>query len=248
MDKIKVAIVEDEFPIAEDIRLRLIKSGYEAAAIFDRAETALPVILRTIPDILLIDIRLSGKVDGITLVEDVRKCIDIPVIYITANSDKSTYERARKTLPSAFLVKPFTPETLLASIDLALYNFSDKCVKTDVQADSLRPDFHTLINQKLFIRVNGKHKKIDPVAIEYVQADGSYITLHTDKEQFVLSQNLRQFLQKTTIPGLIRVHRSYLVNISKVDSFTEDTIFLGRERIPVSESYRADFLKAIHCL
>src|SRR5690242_13089877 len=104
MDKIRVVIVEDEFPIAEDIKLRLEKDGYEVLSVFDSAESALPYILQNNPDILLADIKLLGKTDGINMVEQVQQKMKLPVIYITANSDKVTYDRARKTNPHAFLV------------------------------------------------------------------------------------------------------------------------------------------------
>lgn len=250
MNKMKVVIVEDEFPIAEDIRMRLEQFGYDVLSIFDRAETACEFIKQHLPDILLVDIRLLGNMDGITMVEKIQNKVDIPIVYITANSDKATYERAKMTRPSAFLVKPFTSETLAASIDLALYNFSEKNTPSEINRISTLPqlDFQTIIHQHLFIRTNGKHKKINRDSIRFAQASGSYTILHTDDDQFTISQNLSQFILKSPMPDLIRVHRSYLINIAKVEGFDEAHVFIGKYRIPISESYRADFLNRIHCI
>ena len=123
-EKIKIVIVEDEFVIAEDIRGRLEDAGYEVADIFDTAEAALPFIISISPDIVLVDINLRGKMNGIEMVEELKLKANLPIAYITASSDAVTYERARSTLPHAFLVKPFTTANLLMAVDLALYHFS----------------------------------------------------------------------------------------------------------------------------
>jgi len=252
MNKIRVVIVEDEFPIAEDIRLRLEQSDYEVLSVFDRAETALPFILKSNPDILLADIKLLGKTDGISMVEELQQQVKLPVIYITANSDKATYDRAKKTNPHAFLVKPFSTINLLAAIDLALYNFSMGQSPQDISRNTVGinelTDEQFLVNQCLFIRTNGKHKKILSENILYVEASGSYIHLQTVTERFTLSQNLSQFQKKSPLAGFVRIHRSYIVNINKVDSFEESYVFIQNNKLPMSDLYKKEFLSRIHCL
>jgi DNA-binding LytR/AlgR family response regulator len=221
-------------------------------SIFDRAETALPFILKNNPDLLLADIKLLGKTDGISMVEELQRQVKLPVIYITANSDKATYDRAKKTNPHAFLVKPFSTINLLAAIDLALYNFSSGQSPHDISRNSVASHHHTdgqfLVNQCLFIRTNGKHKKVVSDNILYIEASGSYIHIQTLSERFTLSQNLSQFQKKTPLADFVRVHRSYLINITKVEAFDEAHVFIGNQRIPISETYRADFLNRIHCI
>lgn len=250
MNNIRIVIVEDEFVIAEDIASLLQSHGYHVAGVYRSAESALPQILKQPPDLLLVDINLAGALSGIYLVSKVSEQITLPVIYITANSDPDTYNRARSTKPNAFLIKPFTPANLLASIDLALYNFSRDESPAQIKSFSkdVENDFQTVINQNLFIRVNGKHKKIAPESILYAEASGSYTVLKTDTEHFTISQNLSQFTQKTPLLDLIRIHRSYLVNIKRVDSFDEANVWIGKERIPIGESYKSNFMSRIHCI
>jgi len=252
MNKIRVVIVEDEFPIAEDIRSRLEQHGYEVLSVFDRAEGALQFIPQHEPDILLVDIKLIGETDGISLVEALQQQMKLPVIYITANSDKATYDRAKRTNPHAFLVKPFSTDNLLAAIELALYNFSSGQSPQDISRNSVGIHQHTdeqfLVNQCLFIRTNGKHKKILSDNILYIEASGSYIHLQTLSERFTLSQNLSQFQKKTPLSGFVRIHRSYIVNINKVDSFEESYVFVQNHKLPLSENHKAEFLARVHCL
>ena len=252
MDKVKVIVVEDEFPIAEDIGLRLEQNGYNVLSLFDRAELALPYILQHSPDIILADIKLLGGADGINMVEELQKKSKLPIIYITANSDRTTYDRAKKTNPHAFLVKPFTTINLLSAIDLALYNFSSGSIPQDISRDNPFVNQHSdeqfLINQCLFIRVNGKYKKLLSENILYVEASGSYIHVQTESERFTLSQNLSQFQKRTPLPDFVRIHRSYIINITKVDSFEESSVFVQDKKIPLSDSYKKEFLSRIHCM
>jgi DNA-binding LytR/AlgR family response regulator len=249
-EKIKIVIVEDEFVIAEDIRLRLEDSGYEVLAIFDNAEKAISFITKEIPDIILVDINLVGAMDGIELVKQVQLKMQLPIVYITANSDKATYDRARATHPNAFLIKPFTSANLLASVDLALFNFSTGHVIEQIERHII-PNHdrdELLINQSLFIRINGRYKKIHSDDILFIEASGSYAHIQTNDQRYTLSQNLAHFQRKTPLPNLIKIHRSFIVNINKVDAFEESYVFVQNHKLPLSETHKAEFLARIHCL
>lgn len=250
MDKIEIVITEDEFFIAEDIRSKLEQSGYAVSAVFDSGETALPFIVRERPDVLLVDIKLAGKMDGIELMVQVQKEMKLPFIYITANSDVVTYQKAKATNPNAFLVKPFNPASLLAAIDLALYHFSNNTTPDVIERVGTDdyPDAQFLVNQNLFIRSNGKFRKLNEDDILFVEAAGSYVHIQSGQDRFTLSQNLSQFQRKTPLLNLVRIHRSYLVNVSRVNSFEESHVFVEKHKLPLGESYRSDFLARIHCL
>lgn len=250
MEKIRTVVVEDEFVIAEDIRSRLELAGYEVIGSFPQAEAALPFIVQSKPDILLVDIHLTGSQDGVHLVEEVRKNFSLPVIYITANSDAATYERAKSTKPHAFLVKPFTPANLLTAIDLALFHFSgetspDRMDRPEIKVDEVHP---FAINDCLFIRTNGKYKKVCCEDMLFIEAAGSYVHIQTKNERFTLSQNLSHFQKSTPLPNLARIHRSYMVNIDRVDSFEESFVYIKDHKLPLSENYRAEFLSKVRCL
>lgn len=250
MDKIRVIIVEDEFVIAEDIRACLSGNGYDVVAVFDKGETALPAILRDTPDVLLVDIRLLGKMDGIELVQSVMNKIRLPVIYITANSDMVTYTRAKDTIPHAFLIKPFIPEHLLTSVDLALHNFNAGKIAASIarpSADVPREE-SVFIQQNIFVRVNGRFRKLSAHDLLYIEASGSYVHLQTHGDRYTLAQNLAQFQRKTPLPYLVRIHRSYIINIEKVESFDDSFVFLGSHKLPFGEQYRSDFLRKVHLL
>ena len=113
-------IVEDERIIAQDMQQLLVMEGYEVQAIEDSAEQTIAAIKREKPDLVLIDIHLIGKMDGIKLSEEISKIEKIPIIYVTAYTDKKVIDRAMKTKPIAYIMKPIMDENLLDAVRIAL--------------------------------------------------------------------------------------------------------------------------------
>lgn len=250
MEKIKVVIIEDEFVIAEDIQVHLESYGYEVLAAFDRAEKALPFILQNVPDILLVDIQLAGIMDGISLVQEIQAKRSLPIIYITANSDTITYERARNTRPHAFLVKPFSPANLLSAVDLALHHFSTLTSPETIERPVVK-EYRTQpfeVNGCLFIRTNGKYKKVCCSDMLFIEAAGSYVHVQTKQDRFTLAQNLSSFQKKTSLPNLMRIHRSYVVNMNQIDSFEESFVYVNNHKLPLSENFKEEFMTKVRCL
>lgn len=115
-----VVIVEDEGLIAADLRGRLEKVGYSVPAMASSAGAALEVIREKSPDLILMDIRLQGNLDGIQVAEQVRQHFDIPVVYLTAYEDRKTLERASQTQAFGYIKKPVDSACLQGSIELAI--------------------------------------------------------------------------------------------------------------------------------
>jgi two-component system cell cycle sensor histidine kinase/response regulator CckA len=116
-----IMLVEDERIVALDLASTLEELGYTVAASVSTGEAAVKQALKLRPSLVLMDIRLAGKIDGIEAAEQIRKEIDIPVIYLTAHSDEPTLARAKNTGPLAYLVKPFKALELHCAIEIALH-------------------------------------------------------------------------------------------------------------------------------
>jgi diguanylate cyclase (GGDEF)-like protein len=117
---ISVLIVEDELIAAENISRNLKKQGYQVTAIVDSGEEAIQLAIANQPDLVLMDIMLQGDMDGIQAAERINHQLNIPLIYMTAYGDDTTLERAKKTNPSGYIVKPFKPQNLKIAIEVAL--------------------------------------------------------------------------------------------------------------------------------
>jgi len=117
--KTRVLVVEDEIVVSEDLQQRLVALGFEVVGAADTASDAIRLAISERPDVALMDIMLHGRPDGIDAAEHLRGKLNIPVIYLTAHSDRATLQKARLTDPSGYIVKPFDDEQLLVAIELA---------------------------------------------------------------------------------------------------------------------------------
>ena len=121
MTKTKVLIVEDEAIVAADLANKLERLGYRVSGSVPSGEAAIAIASVQRPDIVLMDIRLSGSLDGIETAERLRRVHPIPVIYVTAHSDPDTITKALGTDPFGYILKPFIDRELKTQIEIALY-------------------------------------------------------------------------------------------------------------------------------
>jgi len=117
----KILIVEDESIIAMEIESRLQKLGYEVVAIAQAGQEAIAKVKELHPELILMDIFLKGEMDGVKATEAIRKEFEIPIVYLTANTDEQTFQRAKVTEPFGYLLKPFEERELHTTIEIALY-------------------------------------------------------------------------------------------------------------------------------
>jgi PAS domain S-box-containing protein len=117
----KILIVEDEVIVAKNIENQLINNGYKVTGIAVSGEESIISAGIEKPDIVLMDIRLKGKMDGIEAADQLRKTYGLPVIFLTSYTDEETFHRAKLTEPFGYLVKPFDIKELSRAIEIALY-------------------------------------------------------------------------------------------------------------------------------
>jgi signal transduction histidine kinase/DNA-binding response OmpR family regulator len=136
----KILIVEDESIVALDIRYRLGNLGYQVSGIAASGEEALEKTAESTPDLVLMDIQLTGELDGVETAAQIRDRWNIPVIYITAYTDEETVNRAKITRPLGYLVKPFDDRELHTTIEIALYRHRAEVAESKERAltDALR--------------------------------------------------------------------------------------------------------------
>lgn len=121
LQKPKILVVEDEIIVAVNLGQKLKKLGYELVGITSSGEEAIQKAEENHPDLVLMDINIEGNLDGIETAEVLRNRFHTPVIYLTAYADESTLDRAKKTEPLGYIVKPFESDQLRSSIEVALY-------------------------------------------------------------------------------------------------------------------------------
>ncbi len=122
----KILIVEDEVIIAKDIEHTLKRDGYDVTGHATSGEKAIELIKETSPDLILMDIKLKGEMDGIETTEIIKNQFDLPVIYLTSYKDEQTLLRAKVTEPYGYIIKPFDRKELKIFIDIAYYKHQTK--------------------------------------------------------------------------------------------------------------------------
>jgi DNA-binding NtrC family response regulator len=121
MPKATILIVEDEAVVAEDLSQQLARLGYTICGITGQGGEAVRLARELQPNVILMDIRLKGPLDGIGAAEQIARDGNAPVIYLTAHSDSATLQRAKLTGPFGYILKPFEERELETQIEIALY-------------------------------------------------------------------------------------------------------------------------------
>jgi len=164
MQKQRVIIIEDDEITSLNLNMSLQKHGYSVVAVCDNAEQAKNKIQTHNPDVLIIDISLQSSNDGIELAKSIKEKYNIPFIYLTSYSDEATINQAKRTEPYGYIVKPFDPNSLHATIQMALFKYQvENNRKEDIH--TLKVDKTNL--EKLLYSRKESNKPIVPFGDEY---------------------------------------------------------------------------------
>jgi DNA-binding LytR/AlgR family response regulator len=236
MDSVKILVVEDEMIIGAKISMQLTNLGYEVTGILPRGEDALVHVQENKPDIVLLDINLKGEINGIETAIQLQRLGNIPIIYLTANSDEATFNQAKATRPYAFISKPYKQLDLQRAIELTISRIAEDVnglIVTDAAED---PTF--VLNDRIFVR----HKE------KMVKADRNYSHLFTKEKDYVLAVTLKAIEEKLPAKLFLRIHRSYIINITHIDEVTEGNVRIAEHSIPMGAGMREILLKGLRTL
>ncbi len=137
----RILVVEDEFAVAMELQDRLESLGYTVVAHELRGREAVDRARETDPDLVLMDVRLDGPMDGIEAARKIRKAQPVPVVFVTAYSDDDTLERATDTAPFGYIVKPFEERELYAAVEVALHTHA-----LQRKVENARDDLRQILN------------------------------------------------------------------------------------------------------
>ena len=178
--KYAILVVEDEPLIAEDIAGYLEESGFAVAGIANSADDALKILENVNPDAILLDINLGEGLDGIQLANIVRAQHDIPFVFLTSHADKDTLDRAKKTIPAGYLLKPFDGNDLMTSLEIAIFNH----LREQNGNERVEPDFES-VNEALPVSLSQREFEILTLLqtgkTNKEMADALYISVNTVK-------------------------------------------------------------------
>lgn len=244
-----ILIVEDEAILALDLCVRLEAEGYSIVGTATTGRQALALYEQQPADIIICDINLRGDWTGIDTARKLKAHRPVPVIYLSALTDRMTLDLAKDTKPAAYLTKPVTTDNLRIAIEIALSNFAELSSKPktpDMQAIPLTAregEAILQVGEYIFIKQNYQFVRLHQAEVLYAEAEDKYTTLVTTTRKFVLRLSLAVLLQRLMDMTLVRVHRSYAVNLGRVDSFNDYEIQVPGQTLPLGRVYKDDFLR-----
>lgn len=174
---IDVLIIEDEAIVAMDLEQRLQKIGYNVMGIHADSDKAINYLSIHRPQLILCDINIRGSKDGIDVAHYVRQHNRVPLIFVTALSDKSTLERAKKALPYGYIVKPYEDSDLISAIEMALYKHQVELEQVALTRDKLAPLCAEPLSKREYEIVQDIVKGLSNTQI----CDLRYISINTTK-------------------------------------------------------------------
>ncbi|MEP7168294.1 MAG: response regulator [Bacteroidota bacterium] len=388
MAKTKILVVEDENIVAKDIQNTLIRLGYDVPATASSAVIAFDKLDEIKPDLVFLDIRLKGDIDGISIAERIKTEYDLPVIFLTSYADKNTLDRAKLTQPYGFLIKPFNEADLQSTVEMALYNFSQmqelranknlyanalshlddaiiisdneskisflnpkaatitgfgndsakgKEISTLIRFENKEKQFfnqaafnelmksgamlnlenatvtlprdnstfkatvtsspvkdeqnhligsafvvkqqvanqvaaaantsevvekvaeagakseiipfdNLVIQNSFFVKKGSMLVKVYLENVLWIQAMDNYVVIQTNDDQFVVHSTMRDIEMKLPPKKFLRVHRSYIIPIDKINVLDENTVMIGDKTIPIGKSYKDAFMDRLNFL
>lgn len=243
-NELMILIIEDDLIIAENLKENLYEMGYGKVFHATNSVEGLDIYQKYQPDLCLVDIQLNeSPMDGIEMVQSQQLGEKTPIIYLTSFSDASIRERAKKTNPAGYLIKPSSKTQIDVAIDMALSSFY-KSPHTNVLP---KCPLHTA-NGVIFLKVRNKeydrYEKFYIKDIVYIKAEGSYSQVFVEDKAPLLSMNLNKALEILKSNEIIRSHRSYAVNLDHVHSVDQSFFYILHSNevinIPIGDLYRGE--------
>ena len=247
MDNINVLIIEDTPEQSDTLIKVLLENNYTIAGVARNFTDALQLFYEKTVDIIVIDVFLDGKPDGITFAESINIIPNAskPFVFLTSSQDRQIFERAKLTKPFSFLMKPFNELEILYAIEMAVEKFYEQ---TNV---FLSEEQDTVIsNDFLFIKKKNTLKKVALTDILYIEVEERYCNIITEKEKFVILISLTKISDLLDKNKFIKTHRNTIVNSEKIEEIilADNLIILkGNHKITLSDTYK-DFIKKMNVL
>ncbi|WP_160718112.1 response regulator [Chitinophaga solisilvae] len=241
----KILIVEDDLVISLDMQVMLESNGYTCCAVTSGNE-AIDQVGVFVPDLILMDIGLNGKLDGMSTAGIIRQNHNLPIIFVTDQENCHVYKQAGNSQPFDYITKPFRHSVLLKTVQQAL---SQPCPP----AISGMPVYKLSdrVSDGIFVYSSGPqpYKKVLFSDILFIESAGSYTNICcTNSRKFKVSLTSKRVILQMNCPALVKSNKSFHVNIHWIDSFGKDLVKIGAHEIPVSDAHKANLMSRLNRL
>lgn len=231
MQVIKIGFVEDEIVIAMTIASILKKLNYNVLFQATNFTQAIHMIEKDCPDLLLLDINLGGQKDGIHIAEIVRANYNIPIIFLTANSDVATVQRAKLVKPNAYLLKPFTKDDLFIAIEIAILNYNENRA-------------NVIENDHFIVKSGNEYYNLKIRNLVFIESRDNYVTIYLiSGKSIIMRSSLSEILERLPSSTFLRISRSLIVHVAFINKIESDRIHVSDYQFNISPKVKKELLE-----
>ena len=246
--KYKILIVEDEILVATDIEESLENLGYTVQGIVDTGRKAIDAVEEELPDLILMDINLKEEMTGIDAATAITKKHDVPIIYLTANADIATVNKAKVALPYGYIIKPFTDKDLQTNIEIAIFKFgNDLKLKFESEQFNTFFDLKDHAKNQIIVHANQGLEKINIDDVYFIEADGDKTVIHLSDDEVITKKPFAEIVELFPKKNFIQVSKYFVINTLKVFAVKYPEVIVADKMsvITVDEEYK-ELLKTIN--
>jgi len=238
--KIRCLIIDDEAPARAVIQKYLSDNpGFEVLGECKNAFEASEAIHRDDPDLIFLDINMP-KLTGLKLLESLRRP---PLAIITTAYREYALESFELDVVD-YLHKPFSLERFMQALNKVRNRIQPSATSTHA-TETAATGPASEAPEYIFLKEEGQVNRVDIRDIQYIESLGDYVTVHTNHHKHMSYMTMKKILDLLPGTRFARIHKSFIVNISKVNTIDGNRVYLGDRSFPVGATYRADFMSLI---
>lgn len=234
MNQLKVLIIEDERFIARQLEQYFISKSHQVVGIASSGEDAVELARAHMPDLLMVDIELDGKMNGIMACEKIIEFSNAPIIYLSQFKSEKWTNRIIETRPVLFLTKPFNEHELEMNLGL---------ISETKKQEELEP-----MRNYVFLKDKNMHMKIAIKDILYLEAARSSCNIIMENRKITLSMSLKNIMAKLNHPIIARISRSNAVNLERVQGYIGNVLMVNQHELTISSDFKESVMRKLNSL
>lgn len=234
MESLKVLIIEDERFLARELETYFLNKSHDVVGIAHSGEDAVSLARSHSPDLLMVDIELEGKMNGIMACEKIVEFSDASIIYLSQFRSEKWTQRIIETRPVLYLTKPFNEHELEMNMGLL--------TETKKQFE-LQP-----MRDYVFLKDRDRHVKVAIKDILFLEAARSSCNIYLENRKITLSMSLKTLMTKINHPLITRISRSKAVNLERVQGYVGGILFINQHELSITADYKDSVMSKLNHL
>lgn len=251
MPKIKILVVAEGSPFVSDLNALIKELEYDLIGIVDNYDVVRKIVKTKNPDLILMDIKMKGELNGIELAGKIQKKHQVGIVFMTSLDNQKYFDQANGAGDFGCLVKPFSKMSLQNKIELAMVkmNHSDYSPSKGIDKDK-KWDEGMILEDCVFIKRNNVLEKVEINDIEFIQSEGNYCVISTEKKKYALKMSLIKVRKMLASHRFLRVNKRHIINMSLISSIDLSTnqIKINEVSFSIGRTYKEGLLKRLKTL